>query len=68
MDTWITILVLGSSGWLYGDAKNIGVKKGQVKGLANMSPMGWFVACPLLWVVNIRLGRFTEFQSVYFYI
>ncbi len=51
MDTWITILVLGSSGWVYGDAKNIGVKKGQVKGLANMSPTGWFVACLLLWVV-----------------
>jgi len=51
MDTWITILVLGSSGWVYGDAKNIGVKRGQVKGLTNMSPMGWFVACLLIWVV-----------------
>ena len=32
-------------------AKNIGVKKEQIKGLANMSPMGWLVACLLLWIV-----------------
>ncbi len=51
MDTWITIWVFGSSGWVYADAKNLGVKRGQVKGLANMSPMSWFVACVLLWVV-----------------
>jgi len=51
MDTWITIVVFGSSGWVYADAKNLGVKKGLVKGLANMSPMSWFIACLLLWIV-----------------
>jgi len=50
----IAITMFGSSGWVYADARNLGVKKGLVKGLANMSPMGWFIACLLLWIVAFR--------------
>lgn len=45
------LIVLGSSIWVLADAKAIGIKKGQVRGLANMDPGDWFVCCLLLWIV-----------------
>lgn len=44
---WIVVLV--SSLWVLADAKAIGIKKGQVRGLGNLGPAGWFLACLLLW-------------------
>lgn len=52
MDTLITMLVIGSSIWVLFDAKNIGVKKGQIEGIANMGPVAWFIVCLLLWIVG----------------
>ncbi len=43
------LVVIGSSFWVLADAKAIGVKKGQVRGLGNLAPAGWFLACLLLW-------------------
>jgi hypothetical protein len=45
----IWIIVLGTSIWVYFDAKSIGIKKGQIKGISG--PGGWFFACLLLWIV-----------------
>lgn len=44
-------IVLGTAVWVLVDAKTIGVKKGQIKGLFNMSPLGWFGACVLFWII-----------------
>jgi len=44
---WLVVLV--SSLWVLADAKAIGVKKGQIRGLGNLGPWGWFFACLLLW-------------------
>ena len=33
------------------DAKKIGVRKGQVKGIANLGPGAWFIVCLFLWVL-----------------
>ena len=45
------LIVVGTSIWAYADAKSIGVKKGQLTGLADASPAGWLFACLLLWIV-----------------
>lgn len=47
----ILLIVLGTSIWVGVDASTIGVKKGQLKGMADMGPTGWFFACLLLWIV-----------------
>lgn len=47
----IWLVILGSSLWVFFDARSIGVKKGQVKGLADMGPAGWLFACLLLWII-----------------
>ncbi|MGC9184898.1 MAG: hypothetical protein ACP5GC_05555 [Thiomonas sp.] len=45
--TWIVVIV--SSLWVLADAKALGVRKGLVRGLGNLGPVGWFLACLLLW-------------------
>ncbi len=55
MEFFLFILVLLSSIWVLVDAKSIGVKKGQLKGFANLGPWGWFFACLLLWIVGFPL-------------
>jgi len=51
METVIIIIVIGTSIWVAVDATTIGVKKGQIKGVADMGPAGWFFACLLLWII-----------------
>jgi hypothetical protein len=48
----IWLVVIGTAIWVYFDAKSIGVKKGQVTGLANMGPGGWFFVTLLLWIIG----------------
>ncbi|NIA10463.1 MAG: hypothetical protein GWP10_12225 [Nitrospiraceae bacterium] len=48
-------VVTGTSIWVLLDAKSIGVKKGQIKGIANMGPWGWFFACLGLWIIGFPL-------------
>lgn len=55
MDTFFFLLVIVTSIWVFVDARKIGVRKGLVTGLADLSPAGWLVACLLLWVVAFPL-------------
>ena len=52
MDAVILIAVVATSIWVAVDASTIGVKKGQLKGLGNMGPVGWIFVCLLLWIVG----------------
>ena len=51
----IAIVVVGTSVWVFVDAQQIGARKGLVRGLANLSPGEWLVACLLLWIVAFPL-------------
>ena len=62
MVSFVWLLVIGSSIWVLLDAKNIGVKKGQVKGLADVGHWGWFAGCLLLWIVVFPLYIVTRPQ------
>ena len=66
MGTLIFIVVIGTSIWVLFDAKAIGIKKGQIKGLANMGPVGWFFTCLLLWIIAfpIYLAKRAEFKKI----
>ena len=60
--------VILTSIWVFFDASAIGVKKGQVKGIANMGPWGWLFACLLLWLIAFPLylgsrGKFKEINQ-----
>lgn len=66
MDALILIVVLGTSIWVAVDAATIGVKSGQIKGLGNMGPAGWFFACLLIWIVGFPfyLAKRPEFKRI----
>ena len=51
MDIIILLIVIATSIWVLVDAKTIGVKKGQIKGLFNLGPVGWFLCCLLFWII-----------------
>ena len=59
-------IVLGSSIWVLVDAKSIGVQKGQIKGIANMGPVSWFIVCLLLWIIGfpMYLAKRGEYKRV----
>lgn len=44
--------------WVTIDTKRIGVKKGLINGLGNMSRTGWIVATILIWIIAIPLYVF----------
>lgn len=66
MGEYVLILVVMTSIWVLIDAKTIGVKKGQIQGLGNMSPWGWFLACFMLWIIGFPyyLAKRPEFKRV----
>lgn len=39
------IMIVATSIWVLVDAKTIGVKKGQIQGMRNIGPWGWFFVC-----------------------
>lgn len=51
----LLIIVIGTSIWVYTDAKSIGVKKGQLKGVCDMGPTGWFFACLGIWIIGFPM-------------
>ena len=64
------LIVIGTSIWVLYDAKKIGVKKGQIKGLANMGPWGWFFATLFIWIIGFPLyvakrGEFKKVNSAF---
>jgi hypothetical protein len=64
MGTIVFLVVIGTSIWVLVDAKSIGVKKGQIKGMGNMGPGGWFFVCLLLWIIGFPfyLAKRNEFK------
>jgi hypothetical protein len=66
MSDLFMIFVVASSIWVLVDAKTIGVKKGQIGGLGNIGPWGWFFACLFLWIVGFPfyLAKRPEFKRV----
>lgn len=62
----IWLIVIGTSIWVFFDARSIGVKKGQVTGIANMNPVGWLFGCLLLWIIAfpIYLSKRGEFKRI----
>ena len=52
MENYLWIVVVATSIWVLIDAKRIGVKKGQITGIGNLNPWGWFIVCLLLWIVG----------------
>ena len=66
MDALVWLVVIVTSIWVFVDARKIGVKKGQVQGLANLSPGGWLVACLLLWIIAfpVYLFKRSQFKAI----
>ncbi len=60
------LIVVGTSIWVLIDAKSIGVEKGQIEGLGNMGPWGWFFACLLLWIGGFPfyLAKRSEYKKI----
>lgn len=66
MQDLLWILIVATSIWVLVDAKTIGVKKGQIQGVGNMGPWGWFFVCLLLWIVGFPfyLAKRPEYKRV----
>ena len=45
------IIVIGTSVWVFKDAQAIGVKKGQISGVADAGPGGYLLGCLLFWII-----------------
>lgn len=63
---YLWVLIIGTSIFVLVDAKTIGVKKGQISGMGNMGPFGWFFACLFLWIVGFPfyLAKRPEFKRI----
>ena len=57
-DIIILLIILTTSIWVLIDAKNLGVKKGLIKGIGNMGPWGWFIVCLLIWIIAFPIYLF----------
>ena len=55
MEIIILLIIFCTSIWVLVDAIKIGVKKGQIKGIADLGPWGWFFACLLIWIIGFPL-------------
>src|SRR5450432_99745 len=49
------LVVVGTSFWVYFDARRIGARKGLTPGMGNMNPGGWLLACLVLWIVGFPM-------------
>lgn len=60
------IIVIATSIWVLIDAKTIGIKKGQIQGMGNLGPWGWFFACLLIWIIGFPfyLAKRSEFKHI----
>ena len=56
MDILILLILIGSSIWVFIDAKNLGVRKVPgSKSVLNLGPGGWLACSLLLWIVAFPL-------------
>ncbi len=49
----VWLVVIGTSIWVLVDARSIGVERGQLKGLAYMTPLEWFGCCLTIWPIGV---------------
>jgi len=52
MGAFVWLIIIGTSIWVYIDAKRIGVKKGQLDGFCDLGAGAWAVVCLLLWIIG----------------
>ncbi|WP_146108867.1 hypothetical protein [Chromatium okenii] len=66
MDNLFSIIIIATSIWVLIDAKKIGVKRGQISGMGNMGPWGWFFVCFFLWIIGLffYLAKRPEFKRI----
>ncbi len=66
MGSLMLLVIIGTSIWVLVDAKSIGVKKGQIKGMGDLGPWGWFFVCLLLWIVGFPfyLAKRSEYKKI----
>jgi hypothetical protein len=62
----LLVIPIVTSIWVYFDAKHIGVRKGQAKGILDMSPLGWSICCLGIWIIAFPLyvGMRGEFNRL----
>jgi hypothetical protein len=48
---WVSLMVLGTSIWVFIDARAIGRHRKKPQGVFTMGPVGWCVACLLFWSI-----------------
>jgi hypothetical protein len=60
------VVIIASSIWVLFDAKSIGVRRGQIKGFADLGPWGWFIATLLLWIVAfpVYLAQRPKYKAI----
>jgi len=65
-ETGLMIEIVLISAWIYFDSKIIGVQRGQVKGICNMSPASWLLASLFVWFITLPLylSKRSEFKKV----
>lgn len=51
----VWLIVVGTSLWVYFDARRIGARKGLRPGLGNMNPGGWLLVCLVFWIVGFPM-------------
>ena len=66
MGDFFWLVIIATSIWVLIDAQTIGVKKGQIQGMGNMGPWGWFFVCLLLWIIGFPfyLAKRQEFKRI----
>lgn len=66
MDVLALLLVISTGIWVYFDAQTIGVEKGQLSGVFDMTAGQWALACLLLWIVCFPayLAKRPEYQRI----
>lgn len=66
MGELIWIMVIATSIWVLIDSKTIGVKKGQIQGMGDLGPWGWFFVTLLLWIVGFPfyLAKRAEYKRI----
>jgi hypothetical protein len=64
MEGLIFLVIIGTSIWVLIDAKSIGVKKGQIGGMWNLGPWGWFFVCLLLWIIGFPFYKRSEYKRI----
>ena len=53
MTLLVLLGVIGTSLWVWVDTKSIGVERGQLDGLADMTPLEWFGCALILWPLGV---------------